>query len=199
MAGECDRLNRLVERVLYFVRFGEDALVFFKRTTEVKALLDETVKLFFDSSSGHRADVDYAVEVSAGLPEIEVDDNAIQQVVLNLLDNALKYGYTDDSDVKPSINLTATIVDRRHRFMTRSRKWIRVSVTDNGPGINPAERRKIFRPYFRASSSLNANVSGVGLGLALCRHIVRSHDGWMAADNSSTGGAVFSIYLPHPS
>ncbi len=195
MAGECDRLNRLVERVLYFVRYGEDALVFFKKTLAVDELLNTIVKPFFASAPGKRQEVDYKITVADGLPDIDADDNAISQIVLNLLDNALKYGRHDDR--KPTITVSADVVERRRRLIGASRKWVRISVADNGPGIRASDKRKIFRPYFRTSSALNANVSGVGLGLALCRHIARGHHGWIDADNCESGGAVFSLYLPY--
>lgn len=195
MAGECERLNRLVERVLYFVRYGEDALVFFKKTLVVEPLLNDIAKPFFESAAGNRHQVDYSITVENNIPEIEADDNAISQIILNLLDNALKYGTTNDNR-KPSITISAELVERRRNSIRPLRRWVKISVSDTGPGIREADRRKIFRPYFRSSSALNANISGVGLGLALCRHIARAHDGWMEAGNSKSGGAVFSLFLP---
>ncbi len=195
MAGECERLNRLVERVLYFVRFGEDALVFFKKTVSVKSIIEDTVKSFSASAGGGRQEVDFKVSASSSIPEIEADENALSQLLLNLLDNALKYGRSPGSAAQ-QISVSAEVVERKRRLLSPARSWIRISVADNGPGIEPTERHRIFKPYFRARTAHKANISGVGLGLALCRHIARAHGGWIEAGNGSTKGAVFSIYLP---
>lgn len=196
MAGECERLNRLVERVLYFVRYGEDALVFFKKPVSVKAILESAVKSFSESAAGSRQDVEFTVRTADGIPEIEADDNALSQLLLNLLDNALKYGRKKDSGDKQRISVSADIIEKKRGVIGAPRKWIRIGVADNGPGIEQNEQRRIFRPYFRAKTAHKANISGVGLGLALCRHIAKAHGGWIEAGNGDSGGALFSIYLP---
>ena len=172
--------------------------MFFKKTVQIKAMIEDIATPFFESSEGTRTAATYSMKFADYIPEIEADDNALSQVLLNLLDNAVKYASFDDPDHKTHIDIVAETTEHKRNIAAPSKTWIRLSVSDNGPGIAQSERKRIFRPYFRSKSALNANVSGVGLGLALCRHIVRSHGGWIESGASEAGGAVFSIYLPCP-
>lgn len=196
MAGECERLNRLIERVLYFVRFGEDALVFFKKPLESGRLIRTTVDSFFETAAGLQESIKYELRLGSDLPEVCADEGAVSQVILNLLDNAVKYGGAGRPEGDVRVLVEAGRVMARRGVYGKNRSWLRVKVSDNGPGIQSADARRLFRPYFRAKTAANANISGVGLGLALCRHIVNAHKGWIEAGSGEGGGAAFTFYLP---
>jgi len=84
----------------------------------------------------------------------------------------------------------------RRRIFGSERDWIVISVKDNGIGIKKRELKKIFRKYYRSPGARDLNVSGVGLGLALCQGIVKRHGGWISVESMQRKGSTFSIYLP---
>lgn len=110
--------------------------------------------------------------------EVSVDEPLIQQVFLNLFENALKHT-PDDS----KIEVTATIVDAE----------VVVSVKDDGPGVSDQEKCKIFDKFQRGS---NAGSGGSGLGLAIAKGIVQAHLGKIWVEDAPKGGAIFKVALP---
>jgi len=200
MVRECERLNRLVDRVLFLVRFGQRALVYSLKDTDVEFLVSAAVDVFRSQILG-MADREHGfrfnVAVARDLPAVRGDGSALTQVMLNLLDNAVKYGrQAGDGPAKAdTIDVAACRVVRRRR-LGRRRGWVAISVRDHGNGIPRRELRRIFREFYRAPDAGERNVSGVGLGLALCRHVAAAHGGWIEAESKVGRGAVFTMYLP---
>ena len=95
---------------------------------------------------------------------------------------------------KPVGFATATHV-QRGVFLGRA-DWLRVAVRDFGIGIEKRAQRKIFRRFYRSPLARDQNVSGVGLGLALCQHIVQAHGGKIAVESDVGKGSTFTVYLP---
>lgn len=210
IVAECDRLSRLIERVLYLVRYGQGALVYCQRDIDVGELVTQTVadlKTYAGSLQ---------VKVPPDIAHVQGDRAALQQVMLNLLDNAIKYGRRDEegdapgaatyppspSDFQPPVSAEPVRVEVALTTRTRRRypwgpmyNWICISVRDYGMGIAPHEQRHIFRRFYRSHRAHDRNVSGVGLGLALCRHVIRSHGGWIEVESKVGEGAMFSVYL----
>ena len=204
MVKECERLGQLIERVLFLVRFGQNVLVYRTEDVDVEDLLESVVESFRaqhqDMSAGGRAaGPTVRVSVDPGLPSITVDRSAMGQVVLNLLDNAAKYGVRPgDAAGAPTaaqIELKASFGQRR-RWLLVSRPCVRIEVSDRGPGIAPRDLRRVFRRYYRSQGSAQDNVSGVGLGLALCKHVVEAHGGSIAAHSTVGEGCTFAVCLP---
>ena len=183
-----------------------------------------------------------SVAVQPGLPRLKVDDGALAQVVLNLLDNAWKYGRAQGAESKEqkivnseqagggngesrrvqsniqhstfntqrpttknqeqtpraTVVVTVEAVEQAklRRWWERKRRWIRISVTDHGEGIRKRDLGKIFREFYRAPNAGEKNTSGVGLGLALCKHVADAHGGWIEAESEAGKGSTFSVYLP---
>lgn len=181
LVTECDRLGRLTDRALYFIRFGQDALQYRLTEGDLGSLVRETAETYV--MSGMKRAHHVKVHVEDGLPAVRFDGGALEQVVLNLLDNADKYS-APDQDIRVSVAATA---DRRQ---------VRLSVQDRGIGIAPADVRKIFRAYYRGERARSSDVSGVGLGLALCRHIVRAHGGRIEVESTVGEGSTFRVLLP---
>jgi signal transduction histidine kinase len=258
---ECDRLNQLVERVLFFVRYGQNALAFRRRPVDAVTLVRESVDAFaarvggeieeFDGGAlgsgfrilgaalsedpsgprGQRSEVGghgisgtsnpepRALNPESPTPNAEpalpilADPAAMTQVILNLLDNAWKYSRGVPSP-RPVEVRYSVISDRCSGFGGRqfgvrppasppvtlpwrhSRRWVCIAVTDHGIGISPGDRRRLFRQFHRGAAALNANVSGVGLGLAMCRHIVRRHGGRIDVRSEEGKGSTFTVWLP---
>ena len=112
------------------------------------------------------------------LPLIPMDSILIEQVLLNLLDNAIKY-----TPSGTAIEIAACPTS----------EGVTIEIADHGPGIHSGDEGKIFNKFYR--SNMNDS-SGVGLGLAICKGIIEAHGGTIQARNCPTGGAVFSITLP---
>jgi signal transduction histidine kinase len=115
------------------------------------------------------------------------DGDAIAAVVRNLLENALKYGASAEGGT-PDICV--------HVEPLPDRKKLRLSVSDHGPGIPNEYRRAVFRRYFRIDSRLSGPGSGVGLGLAICRHLAKKMRGRIELAANPGGGCRFFVTLP---
>jgi two-component system, OmpR family, sensor histidine kinase KdpD len=120
-----------------------------------------------------------ATDLPADLPLVECDAVLIERVFVNLLENAAKY--TPAS--------TCVRIEAR-----ASGEQLRISVADDGPGIRAGQEEAIFEKFTRGSRE--SAVTGVGLGLAICKAIVEAHGGTIGAGNAPGGGAVFTFTLP---
>lgn len=112
------------------------------------------------------------------LPFVLIDDALIEQVLINLLDNAIKYTGSESA-----LELSATATDG----------MVTVQLADRGPGLDPGDEERVFEKFHRGSSG---PTQGAGLGLAICRGIVEAHSGRIWAENRPDGGAVFRFTLP---
>ena len=135
-----------------------------------------------------RADLQVSIEASDAtitadpLPRVHGDPDQIRQVLQNLLDNAIEYS----GDEPPSVHVSA----RRN-----GAAWT-VSVRDEGIGIEPGDRDRIFEVFQRASAPGDGGGTGTGIGLALCERIVERHGGDIWVDSDPGGGTTFSFTLP---
>jgi signal transduction histidine kinase len=121
------------------------------------------------------------VEVDELLPPLNVDADALEQAILNLLTNAMKY-----SGSGRNIELS----------LTREGAHAVISVRDEGIGIALADQARIFEKFYRISTPENQRIPGTGLGLTLVDHIVKAHEGSMRVDSAPGRGSTFSILLP---
>ncbi len=109
------------------------------------------------------------------------DPDRVQQVIENLVGNALKY-----SPPTGKVTVTVDMIDGRAV----------VSVADEGPGISEADRQNIFGAFFRTTDATSSQAPGLGLGLYICRELVRAHDGTIEVVEAAGGGAEFRVSLP---
>jgi signal transduction histidine kinase len=110
-----------------------------------------------------------------------VDSAAFRQLLLNLLDNAVKYGPAGQT-------ITVSV--------ERTGVGARVTVADQGPGVPPTERAVIWEPFRRGTSSASLSVGGGGIGLSIVRDVVEQHGGTVRVEGVPRGGAAFVIELP---
>jgi len=195
---ESERLSQLVERVLFFVRFGQDALQYDFSEIDVKSALESAVRVFlarFDAleQKGESCSPEIRCEIRGDLPPVSADERALTQLMLNLLDNAVKYARPGS---EASVCLSASVQRRKRRAWSREGEWVRIDVRDEGVGIRRADLKRVFRRFYRVPETAGDNVSGVGLGLALCRHVAEAHGGWIEAHSTVGKGSTFSVYLP---
>lgn len=179
IVNESQRLTRLLNNVLDFSKIEQGKRIYRPEPSSPYDIV-QTVARTMDyplSQQGFRLDV----QAEEGLPGIRADRDAIEQALLNLLHNAMKYS----GDAR-EIGLQLKKKDGYALFQ----------VIDHGIGIDPQEQKKIFEKFYRASSSENERIAGTGLGLALVSHIVQSHGGKMEVDSEPGKGSIFSILLP---
>ena len=119
------------------------------------------------------------MDVDNGIEKLYLDGDAIDQAVLNLLSNAMKYS-------RESIDI---------RLFKRDGNAV-IDVSDHGEGIEPAAQKHIFDKFYRVPSPENERIPGTGLGLALVSHIIAAHDGHVTVDSLPGEGCTFSIVLP---
>ncbi|MEI6808322.1 MAG: ATP-binding protein [bacterium] len=190
--GESKRLGHLVERVLFFVRFGENALAYQLRRTDIGDVVRQTVESFSGSLAAETdMPMDFiSLTVEPDLPAVMADPVAVGQVVFNLMDNAVKY-----SKNVAGHGLTPGKVEV---LVARDSEGggIALSVKDNGPGIDKNELKKIFQKFYRVRGSGRESVPGIGLRLALCRHIVHGHGGRIQVESEPGKGSIFTVHLP---
>jgi signal transduction histidine kinase len=126
-----------------------------------------------------------ALDPKAG--EARCDPLRIEQVLANLVGNAVKF--TRPGGV---IEITTRVrVVPGHAWV---RRWVEVSVSDDGPGVAPEHRERVFEPYVQIGAGRRAG--GIGLGLAICRRIVEAHGGEIGLTERDGGGCRFSFTLP---
>jgi two-component system sensor histidine kinase KdpD len=175
ISEEAHRLNRLVNNLLEMTRLESGAIQVHKEWQP----LEEVVGAALTRLEVQLADRPLTTHLPADLPLVPLDSVLIEQVLINLLDNAIKY-------TPPGSPLTLSA------WATPGA--VTVEVADQGPGIPPGDAQRIFEKFYRAQRS--GERSGVGLGLAICRGIVETHGGRIWADNRPGGGAVFRFTLP---
>lgn len=175
---EARRLMRMVDNVLHFARTTEGRMELEPTPTELGPLLESIVATFtpLAEERGARLTVDVRGPVFA-----LVDCGAFRQVALNLLDNALKFG--------PAGQTVRLVVDRVAEVA-------RVAVEDEGPGIPPNDRARIWNPYVSLRRAASAAHEGSGIGLALVRELVELHGGAAYVEDAPSGGARFVVEFP---
>lgn len=178
IADESQRLARLVDNLLDMTRLESGSLVLNKQWHVLEEIIGSACFGLRDALADHVVQV----RIPEGFPLVQVDGVLLEQVFINLLENAARY--TPESSI---IEITAQQEPRA----------VRISCTDNGPGLRPGTESKVFEKFFRGGSEARPDHRrGVGLGLAICRGIVEAHGGSIHARNRPQGGAEFVITLP---
>ena len=179
LAAESERLSTLVEKLLDWSRLESGRRVLSREPVEVQALLEHVATAFRAQQLG----ATYEQKLEAGLPRVQVDRDAISQVVLNLLHNAVKYTPAEGRKIEV-------------RVRRDGQSRVAVEVADNGPGIRPADRKRIFERFYRADDLLSRRTEGTGLGLAIAKKIVEGHGGKIELDSRVGQGSTFRVLLP---
>ncbi len=178
---EAQRLTYLVENVLAFARSEHGRSTVLAEPLAMDREMEAAIDTFAPLARVRRAKVRSTVE--PGLVA-RVDPRALRQIVLNLLDNAVKYG-----PLGQTVNVTLSGVADR----------VVITVEDKGPGVPKGEREKIWDPYVRLSRETESAAGGSGIGLSIVRELVRLHGGSARVEDAAGGGARFVVEFPRES
>jgi len=172
---EADRLNRLVANLLDMTRLESGAM----RVKRVPGDVQDLIGSSLEELRTRLGDRPVSLNIPDGLPLISMDFVLIERVLVNVIDNALKYS-PPDSPIEIQARLAGAFVE--------------MTVADRGLGIPKEDLTRIFDKFYRVQRP--DNVSGTGLGLAICKGIVEAHGGFISAENRPEGGTMITIALP---
>ncbi len=172
------RIEQIIENTLNLARLRPPTT----KEEEINPIV--TRSLWFAKIPAQQKRITTEVELEEGLPAIFADAQQIQQVLLNLLQNAIEAS-PEDSSVRISTRLV-----RKKDGPSHERKQVVVAIRDQGPGIPEEQMQYIFKPFFTTKSN------GTGLGLALSQHIMENHAGTITVELPPDGGTVMSIVFP---
>ncbi len=134
------------------------------------------------------------------LPKVDTDQQRLKQVIVNLVNNAIKYS-PEGAQVEITIRLIKDEADLGQTVERAPRlrlPCLLLSVSDSGMGIAKADLERVFEPYYRAANSAKSLIPGTGLGLYISRLIVEAHGGRIWARSRAEGGSIFNFSLPLP-
>lgn len=169
---ESERLSRIIKNVLAMTRLESGGIAVRKEWQS----LEEIVGVVLNGLGERLNDHPLTLNLPANLPLIPFDGLLLEQVFMNLFENAIKYA-------PPGTRLELSASEELYT--------VTVDLADRGPGIQPGEEERIFDKFFRGRYA----GGGVGLGLAICRAIISAHGGRIWAENRPGGGAVFRFTL----
>ncbi len=174
---EADRLNHLVGNVLYASRIQAGGLTMERSELDLSEMTRSVVRRFHARSPDRKISVRFPAET----PLVYADRGRIEEVLLNLLDNAVKY-----SPRGQDIRVRGQVTDDE----------VNIGVTDVGQGIPLREQERIFERFQQLDNSTSRRVAGAGLGLYICRAIVEAHGGRIWVHSELGVGSTFSFSLP---
>ncbi len=174
-----DRLTYLIEDLLTISRLESGQIVMNIQNVDLRPVTNDVVNDL--KSRADEKNIALENQVPAEMM-VQADADRIQQVLFNLVDNAIKYGRTDGH-----VWIGARALDDQS---------IEVSVRDNGPGIPPDAIERVFERFYRVDKARSREQGGTGLGLSIVKHIVQSHGGEAWAKSEAGHGATFLFTLP---
>ncbi len=191
-----EQLLQLIQSLLDMSKLESGTMSVRKEKVRVDAVVGEALKTL--TPNARKKGVQLRIESDPKLPEVRGDAERLRQVFINLGDNAVKFTPSGGS---VTYRLTALQhgggdTDVGFALLSPVRSHVEVRVIDSGIGIPPAERQKVFDPFYQVDSSSTRADGGTGLGLSIVKRLVESHEGTIRVDENSPRGAVFVVTLP---
>jgi len=179
---EARRLSDMVDQVLMYSETQSGRKKYNFAPVDVNEVIDRALTNLAPTNGVDQAEL--TTQISSDLPPVQADAPALTQCVQNLLSNALKYGKTGEH---AQIEISAE--------KDNSSNEVRLSVTDHGPGIDAADKRHLFEPFYRGVR-VGSNIPGNGLGLHLVKRIMQAQNGRVTFSPAPDGGARFTLHIP---
>lgn len=172
-------MTRLINELLYLSRIEKPDFSIPKRPVNIASVVNKAVKLLQKNidDKGHLLNL----RLPENLGPVTGDEDSVLEIIINLLDNAIKY--TPEGG-----NITVEIEDESD--------FISISVADNGIGIAGDELERIFGRFYRVQGPGITSASGTGLGLAVVKHLVESLNGKISVESQLGKGSTFKVSLP---
>ncbi len=179
MRQESERLSRLIENVLDFSRIQRGKKSYDFSLGDVNKYVRDVVEMM----RPYAAQNGFMIQTQLGeIQPTAFDGDAVTQIVVNLLDNAVKYA----RDAEDKTVIVRTRGDR---------EFITIEVEDHGPGVPHRQRKKIFEEFYRIGAEATRETTGTGLGLALVKRFAQAHNGFVEIINARPKGAIFRVAL----
>jgi two-component system, OmpR family, phosphate regulon sensor histidine kinase PhoR len=179
IAGNAHRMQRLVDDLLDLARLEAGSWQPEPEPIDVAAVCREIWESIGDS--GRRAAIDFRIEIGAGADEIVADPDAVRQILINLLENSVRY--------TPAGGRITCGSDRRDG-------GVALRVSDTGSGIIPEHLPRIFERFYRSDPGRSREEGGTGLGLAIVKHLVEAHGGRVSAESERGKGTTITCWFP---
>ncbi len=179
MRQESERLSRLIENVLDFSRIQRGRKKYAYNVGDINKCISDVVEMMrpYAAQNGFSIKTDYGQ-----ISQTAFDGDAVMQIAVNLLDNAVKYARNAE--------------DKTITVRTRSdEQYILIEVEDHGPGVPHLQRKKIFEEFYRIGSESTRETTGTGLGLALVKKFAQAHNGFVEIITAKPTGAIFRVAL----
>lgn len=176
---ETDRLNRLINDLLSLSKIEAKELEVKKTALHLDKLIQNIVSILSPQANDKNQALGF--EISGTLPVVEADEDMIGQLMINLVDNAIKY--TPEG---------GTVMIHAEAC----REGVKVSVTDSGIGIPRESIPRLFERFYRVDKARSREMGGTGLGLAIVKHVLEVHNGRIEVDSRVGRGSTFTFYLP---
>jgi two-component system sensor histidine kinase KdpD len=172
---EAERLNRLINNLLQITQLEEGKVQLHKKLYSI----DEIIKTTLNRIEKKLNNKFCIIQIAENLPFVPFDKVLLEQVLVNLIENAILY-----SPLDTPIEISASLQEG----------YVLLSVGDHGPGLMVADIQKVFDKFYRGEKPKEE--SGAGLGLSVCQSIIKAHGGNIWAENRTDGGAIFYFVLP---
>jgi len=179
IVNESERLTRLLNNVLDFSKIEQGKKSYRREPHCLAEIVRSAIRAM--GYPAEQQQFQLHVHIEEEIPPVKVDRDAIEQAILNLLANAMKY-----SGESRDIYLRLKRVDGETM----------IEVEDRGVGVEPDERKRIFEQFYRVPTPENQRIPGTGLGLTLVRHIAEGHGGVVSVESAVGQGSTFAIHLP---
>lgn len=179
MRQESERLSRLIDNVLDFSRIQRDKKKYVFQIGQVNDCVEDVIKMMRPYAAQHGFSI--KAQLAQAQPFL-FDSDAVTQIVVNLLDNAVKYA--------------RNAADKIIIVRTRSEgQFVLIEVEDRGPGVPHRQRKKVFEEFYRCGSENTRETAGTGLGLALVRKFAQAHNGFVQILSAKPAGIIFRVAL----
>jgi signal transduction histidine kinase len=179
MRQESERLSRLIENVLDFSRIQKGRKIYTFSLGDINQCVADVVEMM----RPYAAQNGFSIKTDLGqLGQRTFDPDAVTQIVVNLLDNAIKYA-------RNAVDKTITVRTRNDS------RFILLEIEDHGPGVPHRLKHKVFEQFYRTGSEATRETTGTGLGLALVKRFAQAHEGFVEIITAKPSGAIFRVAL----